>query len=664
MTTDVTTRDVARPLPAGLVWLTPAVLVALGGGLLVTGAAAAPTLADPGLLVRVGLPVVKAAHDLAVAGAIGTLLLAACVLPPSSPAWRRVVRAGALCAVAWTLAAVGVLVLSYADAAGRPVGGAGFGDELGFFLTSIDYGRQLLFTAVLAGVVATVAVGVRRPAGAALAVALAAVALVPLALTGHAAGAEDHEIATSSWWLHVLGISAWLGGLAALALVRRDLGSDLAAAARRYSEIAGWAFALVVVSGVANAYVRLNGPSDLLEGYGLLVLLKALATALLGVAGWQHRRAVLPRLDVDDERGRAFWRLVSGELVLLGATTGLAVALSRSAPPVPDRAPTDPTPAEILTGEPLPPPLEPGRWLSETSVDILWLLVAVAAAVAYLRGVHALRLRGDRWPVHRVVLWLLGCLALVYVTCGAPASYGRTLFSVHMVQHMTLSMVVPALFVLGAPVTLALRTLPRRHDGSRGPREWLLVLVESQVMRVLSNPVVAGVLFAGSLVVFYWSPLFGLALSTHVGHELMMIHFLGVGYLFANALVGVDPGPQRPGYPLRLVLLFATMGFHAFFGVVLVTGETLLEAEWFSSTGWGIDALADQQEGGAVAWGLGELPTLVLAMVVAFQWARSDDREARRGDRAADRDDTERTAYNTMLERLADHDQERDRQQL
>jgi putative copper resistance protein D len=345
----------------------------------------------------------------------------------------------------------------------------------------------------------------------------------------------------------------------------------------------------------------------------------------------------------------------------MGATLGLAVALSRSAPPIPQVPPTEPTPAELLTGEPLPPPPTALRYLTETSVDLLWLVVVAFAVVAYLLGTRRLRSRGDSWPVLRTLTWLAGCAVLLYVTSGAPAAYGRTLFSVHMVQHMTLSMVVPPLLVLGAPVTLALRALPGRRDGSRGPREWVLVLVESAPVQFLSRPVVAAVLFAGSIIVFYFSPLFELALATHVGHELMMIHFLLAGYLFANVLVGIDPGPARPPYPLRLLLLFATMAFHAFFGVTLVSGDALLAADWFSSTGWGIDALADQREGGGIAWGIGELPTLLLAIALAVQWAGSDDREARRTDRAADRDDDARLAeYNAMLSRMAEHDAHRD----
>ena len=650
-----------RPRP-----LLAAVLVATGlsavAGALVSGAAAAPVLGDPGTVVRWGFPVVRAVHDLAAALTVGTLVLAATAIPARSPAWIRATRVATTAAVTWTLAAVVVLVAGYADSAGQALGAPGFGSQLGLFVTQIPYGRLLLIGAVMAAVVATLAVAVRTPTGAGLVAAAAAVALVPLSLNGHSAGASGHEIAVSSWWLHVIGVSVWFGGLAGIALVSRGLrtqGGELACVVGRFSTLAGWGFALVVITGVANAALRLQQPSNLLEPYGMLVLGKAVAVIALGVAGYAHRRWLLPAIAGDPGR-KAFWRLVSVELVVFGAAMGLATALSRTAPPVPDAPPADPTPAELLTGEPLPPPLTASRWFTEAAPDLLWLVVAASAVVAYLLGVRTLRARGDRWPWHRTLLWVLGALALVYVTSGGPAAYGRTLFSAHMVQHMALSMMVPALLVFGAPVTLAVRALPRRRDGSRGPREWLLGAVESRPGRLAAHPLVAAGLFAGSLVVFYYSPLFGLALRTHVGHELMMIHFLVVGYLFCQALVGVDPGPSRPSYPLRLLLLFATMAFHAFFGVALVSGETLLESAWFSSTGWGIDALADQQTGGGIAWGIGEFPTLLLALVVGVQWARSDDREAKRSDRKADRDDDADLArYNAMLARLRQPDRRR-----
>jgi cytochrome c oxidase assembly factor CtaG len=201
-----------------------------------------------------------------------------------------------------------------------------------------------------------------------------------------------------------------------------------------------------------------------------------------------------------------------------------------------------------------------------------------------------------------------------------------------------------------------MRTLAGRRDGSFGPRELLLKLVHARVLAVLGQPLVAAGLFTGSLVVFYYSPLFELAMFTHTGHVLMIAHFLLSGYLFVWSLVGIDPGPQRPAYPFRLVLLLVTLGFHAFFGISLMSSETLLAPDWWHALGYTDDAalLADQQTGGGIAWGLGDLPSLLLGLALIFSWVRSDAQETRRKDRQADRDDdAELRAYNDQLSAMS-----------
>ncbi len=228
-----------------------------------------------------------------------------------------------------------------------------------------------------------------------------------------------------------------------------------------------------------------------------------------------------------------------------------------------------------------------------------------------------------------------------------------------MVQHMFLVMVVPVPLALGAPVTLALRALPPRDDGSRGPREWLRAFIDSRLLQLLANPIVAAVNFAGSMFVFYYTGIFAWVLENHVGHVWMALHFVAVGYFFVNALVGIDPGPTRPPYPLRMVLLFATMAFHAFFGIAIMSSTALLVPRWFGLTGrmWNADALLDQQVGGELAWGIGEIPVVLLAIGVAMAWRRSEERVAERTDRQADRDhDAELERYNAMLAGLDDGD--------
>jgi len=654
--TRVATGAVVAVLGASVVVVA---LAALG----LAGSAEAPLLGDPGALVRWSLPVTTALADVAGAVTLGALFLAAAVLPPRSaglhradddhPAWAAAVLTAAVAAGAWTLLGVARLLLTYASVAGRPLGAEGFGAELQLFMTDITLGRLLIGAVGIAAVTAVVALLVTGPRTAAAAGVLAGVVLVLQAQSGHSSGATNHELAMSSMFLHLAGVALWVGGLATLAIVVRRLGADLPAAVSRYSTLAGWCFAAVAVSGVVNAVMRLGG--DWASTYGALVAGKVALLGVLGAIGWAHRRAVIPHLAA---RPGAFWRLAVVELAVMGAAAGLAGALAATAPPVPQEPdPAAPlTPAEIVTGHPLPPPPTAELWLTSFRWDLLVALGCLAGVVVYVRWALRLRARGDRWPIGRTVSAVAGLTLLAWATSGGPAVYGHVLFSAHMLQHMVLVMVVPIFLALSAPVTLAARALPVRRDGSRGPREWLLGIVHSRVAGFFANPVVAAVNFAGSMVVFYYTDLFELALTTYLGHLFMIVHFSLAGYLFANALVGIDPGPDRPGHPVRLLLLFTTMAFHAFFGLALVSGETLLVPEWFGLLGrpWGPPALEDQQAGGGIAWGISELPMLALAIALAVAWTRDDERTARRRDRAADRDgDAELAAYNAMLSQLA-----------
>ncbi|GIG28742.1 copper resistance protein D [Cellulomonas marina] len=669
------------PGPVALLALTVAAgLVAVLVGLVLSGAADAPELVDPGALVRWGLPAVTTLSELAAALTVGALVLAVGVLPrrpavgdgsrrgPGSSvvdgtAWPAagVLAAGA--AGAWTVLALVGLVLRYAQVAGQAPFDPGFGAQLGVYVTQIELGRTTLSVVALAAVVTVLALLVQTPTGAAWTSLVALAALWQQAQTGHSAAAASHELAVSSMFLHLVGAAIWVGALLALAVLRPRLGDDVAPAVSRFSVVAGWCLVLVAVSGTVNGALR-TGLDGLTTPWGLLLLAKVGLLAVLGLLGLAHRRRVVGRLAAGPGVGTVrglLWRLVAVELAVMGAVSGVAVALGSTAPPVPDDAPTDPTPAEVLTGAPLPPEPTALRWLTEWRWDLLAATAAVSGAVVYVRWVRRLRARGDRWPVLRTVSFLTGMAVFFWTTSGGPAAYGKVLFSAHMLEHMVLVMVVPVLVALSAPVTLALRALPVRAartpgDASRGPREWILVLVHSRVGSFLAHPVVAAVNFVGSMIAFYYTDAFRWALESHVGHVAMILHFSVAGYLFVNAMVGLDPGPTRLGFPQRLLLLFSTMAFHAFFGVALVSGRSLLVADWFGLMGrpWGASALADQQAGGAITWGIGELPTLALAVGLVFAWARDDERVARRRDRTVARTgDTELEDYNAMLARLS-----------
>jgi cytochrome c oxidase assembly factor CtaG/putative copper export protein len=686
-------RELTEPRPTGpdegeavvgapwtrVLALVLAAVVAVVVGIAFSGAAVPELLRDPGAAVRWGLPITSTLADLAASVTLGALVLAVCVLPRAGSSERaRGVRAdgrayprsllvAGWAAGVWTVVSIAELVLRYASIAGRPLDSASFGQELGVFVTDIELGRALLLITLVAAVVTALALVVATPTGAAWTAALALVALWQQSQLGHAAGAASHDLATSSMLLHLVGAAVWIGTLAALAVLVRRAGADLSASVARYSSIAAWCFVGVAVSGTVNGLLRLSTWSDLGTRYGILLLAKVALFAVIGLLGLAHRRSVIPRLAGGAAaRGglRLFWRLVLVELAVMGAVSGVAVALSSTAPPVADAPPADPTPAYLITGHPLPPEPTLARWFTEWRWDLVLASAAVAGLVVYWRWVLRLRRRGDAWPWARTASWSAGMVLFFWVTSGGPALYGHVLFSAHMVQHMLLAMVVPLFLVLSAPVTLALRALPvratvLRGDDSRGPREWILVLVNSHVGQFFANPIVAAVNFVGSMLVFYYSGVFEWALRSPVGHLAMVVHFSLAGYLFVNAMIGIDPGPKRPPYPQRLLLLFATMAFHAFFGVTLVGGDSLLVADWFGLMGrpWGASAIADQQAGGAVTWGFGEIPTLVIAIAVAFAWSRDDDRAARRRDRQVDRDgDQELDDYNAMLARLSTQD--------
>jgi len=219
-----------------------------------------------------------------------------------------------------------------------------------------------------------------------------------------------------------------------------------------------------------------------------------------------------------------------------------------------------------------------------------------------------------------------------FATTSGLAAYDTTLLSVHMVQHMLLSMVVPLLLALGAPVTLGLRTLPRR------PRGWLLAVLHSWVVKVLSFPPLTLALFVLSPWVLYFSGWYEASLRSAYVHEMMHVHLVLVGSLFFWPLVGVDPIPGRVAYPFRLLLMVLTLPFHAFLGVTIMGQETLIAGDWYRSLRetWLPDPLDDQHLAGGLLWGSGDLVGLLFFIVLFVQWVRSSMREAAREDRRLD----------------------------
>jgi putative copper resistance protein D len=311
----------------------------------------------------------------------------------------------------------------------------------------------------------------------------------------------------------------------------------------------------------------------------------------------------------------------------------------------------------ILLGYEFPGAPNAPRVLTFWRFDTFLGIGAIALGGVYLIGVVRLRRRGDAWPAGRLVAWLAGCAAMLAATSSGVRSYGSAMFSMHMVEHMTLNMFVPVLLVLGAPITLALRVLPSTEPGAPpGPREWILRAVHSPLTAFLSNPITAFVLFVGSLYAVYFTPLFDTLVRYHWGHELMSLHFLLTGYLFYWGIIGVDPGPRRLPFIGRLALLFATMPFHAFFGIAMMTRTSVVGGNYYATMAlpWIPSLTADQRLGGAIGWGASEVPLVMVVIALVTQWARQDRRTSTRSDRHTDAGyDDDLAAYNNMLSERA-----------
>lgn len=661
MEPEVPSRRKASAVPLLLISVVLAAVIAVAL-VAVTGGATyiIAGLPDPGLLTHYGIEVVRVLADAASVVCVGSLLLAAFLVPPQESGTvardgYAALRTAGAAAWVWFIAAVASVFFTAADGAGKPVTEVFSPVVLVDLIDAIEQPKAWLFTAAIALVVA---VGCRLALSwgwTAVLFFVSVAGLVPVAVTGHSASGGSHDMATNSLLFHLVAASLWVGGLFALLAHGWRRGEHLTLAASRFSKLALVCWIVMALSGVINALVRISLGDLFTTDYGLLVIAKIVALLVLGVFGQQQRARGIRTL-VDGRSGGQLLRLAAVELLIMFVTIGIATALARTPPPA--DAVTQPSVTELLIGYNLSGPPTLLRLLFDWRFDLVYGTAALVMAGLYLAGVRRLRRRGDSWPVGRTIAWVAGCAVLLFATSSGLGRYSPAMFSAHMGVHMMLSMVAPVLFVLGGPVTLALRALPTAGRGAPpGPREWILAFVRSPLAKVLTHPIVALLLFVGSFYVLYFSGLFDSALNYHWAHLVMNAHFLLSGYVFYWPVIGIDPAPRRLPHLGRLAMMFAAMPFHAFFGVILMSKQTVIGEAFYRQLNlpWLTDLLADQRLGGGIAWASGELPVLLVLIALLVQWARADEREAKRKDRREEQTgDADLAAYNAMLKQMAE----------
>ncbi len=565
-----------------------------------------------------------------------------------------------IAALTWAIATGLSIIATLANILGTDLSEALDPTSLRSFISQVTLGKYMFAQLCLALLVASVVIRIKGVAGANALLLLSLVAIIAPVFESHSASSGSHALAIGSLVVHVIAISLWVGGLVAITFLKAD---DRAIALPRFSALALWAAIAVSASGTANAWARLNFQSAWSSDYARIVFLKILLTAVLIFLGYLNRRQLKGSLKLN---GKQLGRLLSVEVLIMAVTTFVGSKLSTMQPPVrADSSQLDP--GLVVAGIATPPPPNLWRLISLYDPDALMIGILVTAVALYIRGVIILTRRGDKWPVGRTVAFALGISAIDYATSGGLGVYAKFSFEYHMIAHMLLGMVAPIGIVLGAPITLALRTLPQgRTSEERGVRGTLIALLHSKPAAVFTNPISALALFDGSLFVLYMTPLFGNLMQSHLGHLVMSAHFLLAGILFFHVIIGIDPNPRKVPYIVRIVILFAAMSIHAFFAIALISTSTLLDQGYFASlqTPWNLDLLADQHAGGSVAWAMGEIPILLALVATFIQWMRDDSRETKRIDRnearlAAMGEPDELAQYNAYLSSLAEQDRER-----
>jgi putative copper resistance protein D len=553
-------------------------------------------------------------------------------------------RKASLVGLIWFLSSLVFFVATLAD-----ILGGGFTDALDTntmrsFVSQILLGRYLLAQTLVAFVVGYLILRLKRVIPTLIILLISLVAIAAPALESHSASGGSHALATGSMLLHVAGLTLWAGGLFALMFISAE---DRKIAVPRFSVMALWAAIIVVLSGLINAWARLNFREAWDTTYARVVILKTILTALLLFIGYLHRKNLALREEID---WRGLTRLITVEVALMAAVTAVGIWLSLNASP--DR----------FVEPEIPPAPSISRILWAYDPDVFFIGVLVLAVALYIKGVIILKKRGDAWPVGRTIAFALGISAIDFATSGGLGVYAMYSFEYHMIAHMTLGMIAPIGLVLGAPITLALRTLPQgRTPTESGPRAILVALLHSRIGVLFTNPIIALALFDGSLFVLYFTDLFGTLMATHAGHLLMSVHFILAGFLFFMIIIGVDPSPRRIHHLVRIVMLFAAMAIHAFFSISLLATTTLIDKGFYSSQNipWlGSGILDDQRAGGSVSWAMGEIP-IILALIATFiLWMREDAKETRRIDRNEERkaamgEPDELAEYNEYLKSLS-----------
>ena len=551
----------------------------------------------------------------------------------------------------WAVCAAGMVVFESLDASGSPLARLMIPGAFEFLYQTSDAPRAWTISLGAAMIVFFGAYFADRWTAMLIPLWAAIVAVLAPVVTGQVLVGPDHDFGGDAAVFQTLAVNVFFGSVVVAAL-RVASGRRIAPVTlRRLFAVAVVALPVLLVSDLIIALFKLSGGVVTASLTGWLII--AGATCLIVVVAavlwaWSlMRRSLL--------RAHHITVLMTVMALAVAGWLGVAVAMTRQPPPQ-YFAPSSIT--KVFMGFDVPDAPTPVVLFTQWRPNLLFLGLAATAVTVYLLAVRALRRRGDSWPVGRTIAWISGWAVVVFATSSGFGKYSAPDFGVHMIVHMSLNMLAPALLVLGGVVTLLLRATRSVRGAPAGWHDWLTWVLNWPVLKFLYNPLLVFVLFVGSYYGLYFTGIFDTLMRFHWAHQMMNVHFLVIGYLYYSLVIGVDRPPRPLPHIGKLGYVLAAMPFHAFFGVILMTGNFIIAEDFYLNLAlpWA-DLPAQQYFAGGVAWAGGEIPLMIVITILAIQWGRQDAREARRKDRHLDtgRDD-EFDVYNRMLQRLSDRD--------
>ena len=628
---------------------------------------AALGIPDPGAFTTAGLPFLRAAGWMIAALSVGSFLASTFLISPRTVDGvndlRRselnvdgtlAARTGSIAAICFGLVGILMIPLVMSDLSGQPFSTAVQPANWVVAFEQVALAKAWAWCSGFAFLTGVAGLITHRWLAQPLLFIGSIAMIIPLGLEGHSAAGGNHDYGTNSLLWHLLFMVLWVGGLMALVAHCRRLGPDLDLAVRRYSNIITFALFGIAASGVVNAAIRIEWSDWLTTRYGLIVLAKSIGVIILAGFGLIHRAAAIPKIRKDPTNSRLFASIAIVEVIVMAAVVGIAISMGRTPPP----PPRDPNMSYMA--------IEMGYELFEeptlTSVFAMWRFdimlgtIGILLAGFYLRGLYVLHRKGKKWNHLRTFWWILGCITLVVTVSSGIGMNMPATFSMHMIAHMLLSMVVPVFLVLGAPLTLIMESVDAGEPGRANMHDWVKAMVNNPLMSFIMHPAVNTIQFILIFYFLYLTPLYDLMVSEHAGHLIMNFVFVISGYIYYWEMIGPDPTPVERTHVSRLAWLTFSMPFHLFFGVYLMQLQEILAEEFYTRLDlpWNVDLAYDQLVGGGIAWASGSFPLIVVFGYLFRGWLREERVvEQKYEQRAAETGFADMEEYNQMLSRMS-----------